>query len=343
MKAAVLESWKKIAVVKCSIPEPGPGEVRVRVSRAGICGSDVHIYNGDNPIAIAPVIQGHEFMGVVDAPGDQVSGFSVGQRVVIQPLVFCGQCPPCTRGIPHVCDQLTVIGVNRNGGFAEYVCVPADTLFSLPDDIPDDVAVLAEPFSIGVHSCQRGQLDPNDRVLVIGGGPIGFYAALVARERGARDVIVSEPLAVRRKLIGSMALDAVDPLNSAALPELVERAAGEGYDLIIETSGTSEGLDFASQAAAVGGRIVTLGFPAKNYAHYNITRGIVRELSLVGSRVCTRDQFVQTLELLGGLHRQGRYDLSSLVTAPRALSELSASIEDVGSGAESAKILLTPA
>lgn len=342
MKAAILEKWQHIQLQELPKPTAAADNVLLRVSRAGICGSDVHIFNGDNPIAITPVVQGHEFMGVVDEPGSSVSGFSKGQRVVVQPLIFCGDCVPCRRGIPHVCEKLTVIGVNTNGGFAEYVSVPQDTLFSLADDMPDDVAVLAEPFSIGFHACQRGAIKPEDRVLVIGGGPIGFYAALTARELGVKQIIVSEPLVDRRNLIASYNLDVVDPMLPSTLPELQRMSDSEGFDLVIETSGTDAGLDFASQAAAVNGRIVTLGFPAKNYANYNITRGIVGELTLIGSRVCTRDQFAKTLELLTRLHRQAQFDLSGLVTTPRTLSDLSRSIQDVGSGAECAKILINP-
>ena len=342
MKAAILEQWQDIQLRNVDVPAPAVGEVLLRVSRAGVCGSDVHIFNGDNPIATTPVIQGHEFMGVIDSFGDKVSGFNKGQRVAVQPLIFCGACTSCHRGIPHVCEKLTVIGVNRNGAFAEYVSVPQDTLFALADDIPDDVGVLAEPFSIGFHACQRGTLKNSDRVLVIGGGPIGFYSALTARELGAKQVVLTEPLADRRRLISSFGLQVIDPMQPEALPELHDQTSAEGFDLVIETSGTDAGLEFASLAAAVEGRIVTLGFPAKNYANYNITHGIVRELTLIGSRVCTREQFSLTLELLTRLYRRGQYDLSGLVTEPRGLQELPRSIKDVGSGAECAKIQIVP-
>ncbi len=342
MKAAVLEQWKQLQVREVDVPDIASGEVLVQVSRAGICGSDVHIFNGDNPIATTPVIPGHEFMGTIVEKASDVTGFCRDQRVVIQPLKFCGSCTPCRKGIPHVCEQLTVVGVNGNGGFAEYACVTSDMVFELPQDLPDDVAVLAEPFSIGYHCCQRGQLTDTDRVLVIGAGPIGFYAALIARELGATDVILSEPQAERRAFTQAFKLPSIDPLPDSAVTDLQDRSNGEGYDLVIETSGTAAGLDFASQAATVQGRIVTLGFPAKNYADYNITRGIVRELSLIGSRVCTRSQFASTLQLLTNMYRRGEYDLGNLVTTPRGLADLSQSIEDVRSGAVCAKILVTP-
>lgn len=342
MEAAVLESWLDIKVREVMLPEVGSGEILIKVSRAGICGSDVHIFNGHNPIATTPVIQGHEFMGTIAEIGDGVLHITAGERVVVQPLVFCGNCPPCRREIPHVCNNLVVIGVNQNGGFAEFVVVPADTVFPVPDDMPDEVAVLAEPFSIGYHCCNRGGLTAAERVLVVGGGPIGLYSAIVARELGAKDVVISEPIQARREFAETFGLHAIDPKRSEALVDLSQRSSGEGYHLAIETSGVDAGLDFASQATAVQGRIVTLGFPAKSYASYNVTRGIVKELSLIGSRVCTRSEFASTLQLLSSLKKRTDFDFPALVTNPRTLGDLASAIRDVASGMECSKILVKP-
>ena len=342
MKAAVLENWRNIKQREVNVPTLGSGEVLIQVSRAGICGSDVHIYNGDNPIAKAPVVQGHEFMGTIAAIGDGVLHAAEGDRAVVQPLVFCGNCPPCRQGIPHVCNNLVVIGVNRDGGFAEFVVVPADTIFSIPDDMPDEVAVLAEPFSIGYHCCQRGALTANENVLVVGGGPIGLYSAIVARELGAKDVVISEPIDARRQFAESFGLHTVDPGNPESLKNLAQRSEGEGYHLSIETSGVDAGLDFASEATAVQGRIATLGFPAKNYASYNVTRGIVKELSLIGSRVCTRSDFASTLQLLAALKKRNDFDFHRLVAPPRKLGDVAGAIQDVASGKVCEKILIKP-
>lgn len=342
MEAAVLEDWLDIKVREVSLPKVGSGEVLIQVSRAGICGSDVHIFNGDNPIATTPVIQGHEFMGTIIEVGDEVLHTTAGDRVVVQPLVFCGNCPPCRRGILHVCSNLVVIGVNQNGGFAEFVVVPADTIFPIPDDMPDEVAVLAEPFSIGYHCCNRGGLAAAERVLVVGGGPIGLYSAIVARELGARDVVISEPIEARREFAKTFGLHTIDPNCSEAIIDLNQRSSGEGYHLAIETSGVDAGLDFASQATAVQGRIVTLGFPAKNYASYNVTRGIVKELSLIGSRVCTRSEFASTLQLLSTLEKRSDFDFHTLVTNPRTLGDVASALKDVARGIECAKILIKP-
>lgn len=342
MKAAVLENWKSIRVQDVAVPVPHPGEALIEVAMAGVCGSDVHIYNGDNPIARAPVIPGHEFSGTISGLGSTVDGLAIGDRVVIQPLKFCGECGPCTRGQQHVCESLIVIGVNQDGAFARFVTVPVDTLIKVADDMPDEIAVLAEPFSIGYHACARGRFRPGQRVGVIGGGPIGLYAAIIARELGAHCVAISEPLADRRDLIEHFGIPALAPQSDDALAAFRSLSDGDGFDLVIETSGVDAGLDFAAEAAAVRGTIVTLGFPAKNYARYNVTRGIVKELSLIGSRVCPRDEFRKTVDLLQALHLGGKIDFSRITTAPRSLEQLERSILDVGSSLECAKILIKP-
>jgi len=342
MKAAILEDWEKISIKEIPQPEILPGEALLRVTCAAICGSDVHIFHGKNPIAQTPVIPGHEFTGEVAFLSDANSNISVGSKVAVQPLKFCGECTPCKRGIPHVCEKLIVIGVNQNGGFAEYARVPTDILIEIPAGIPDEVAVLAEPFSVGYHTCRRGQLREGQHVLVIGGGPIGLYAAIVARELGASDIVVSEPNANRRALVEAMGIAAIDPLSSGSLEQLRTRSNEDGYDLVVETSGVDSGLNFAVEACAVRGNIVSLGFPAENYAKYNITRGIVKELSLIGSRVCPRNEFRETLELLKTLYERGDIDFGRLVTQPRKLEDLARSIMDVSDGTQSTKILIKP-
>ena len=340
MKAAVLTKWKHFEICNLDVPQAGTGEVLLKVGLAGICGSDVHIYNGDNPIAKTPVIPGHEFMGEIVAMGDDVSDLKIGQRVVVQPLVFCGDCPPCNSGVPHVCESLTVIGVNRNGGFADYVNVPKDCIFPISDDLSDAAATLAEPFSIAVHSLKRGGLLSTDRVLVIGAGPIGFYSALMARKMGAKSVMISEPVATRRAFVEEFGISVCNPMDDDSVEQLKLLSDGNGYDLIIETSGNAAGIDFATKAAAIRGRIVTLGFPAKNYAQYNFTSGIIKELTIIGSRVCTRAEFAETLELICSMNQEGEVNFSKLVAVTRSLEDLDRSILDVAEGVECAKILI---
>ncbi|MGB3314031.1 MAG: alcohol dehydrogenase catalytic domain-containing protein [Albidovulum sp.] len=323
-------------------PVPGPGEVLIDVAFAGICGSDVHIYNGDNPIARAPVIPGHEFAGRVMGLGDGVEGLALGTRAAIQPLIFCGCCTACRRGASHVCEKLIVIGVNQDGGFAEQVVVPVDCVFPIPDDLPDETAALAEPFSIATHSLKRGDVSPSDRVLVIGAGPIGLYCALTARHMGAAQVHVSEPNPKRRAVAEAFGITATDPTRSEALQELRAATAAEGFDLVMETSGTAAGFATATEAAAVQGRVVVLGFPKGGRSEIHITRCIIKELSLIGSRVCTRQEFQDTLDMLTAWHRGGDVDFQRLIATARSLADLDRSIRDVETGAQTTKILIKP-
>ncbi|GLO72791.1 Zn-dependent alcohol dehydrogenase [Phaeobacter inhibens] len=342
MKAAVLQAWKAIDIQDRGVPTPGPGEVLIKVSFTGICGSDVHIFNGTNPIARTPVIPGHEFSGRVAAIGEGVSGFEPGTRAAIQPLKFCGTCTACKRDAPHVCERLIVIGVNQDGGFAEHVVVPAECVFPIPDSLSDETAALAEPFSIATHSLNRGRISQTDRVLVIGAGPIGLYCALTAQYMGARLVQISEPNAERRAVAEALGVATTDPTQAGALDQLAKASDGEGFDLVVETSGTTGGFETATQAASVQGRIVSLGFPGEGHSQIHITRCIIKELSLIGSRVCTRSEFRDTLDMLTTMQAGDNVDLEGLISSIRPLSELATSIVDVERGTETAKILIKP-
>lgn len=343
MKAAILEDWRQLSVREVSDPRPRDGEALVQVGYTGVCGSDAHIFNGDIPIARTPVIPGHEFIGSVAELGSASGeGPAVGQRVAVHPLVSCGSCVACRRETPHVCCNLVVIGVNRDGAFAEYVSVPAERLIALPDELPDEVAALTEPFAVGYHACRRAGLQPGERVLVIGGGPIGLFAALVARDLGASDIAVTEPMEARRAFVESHGIGAVDPLQGNCLDDLAARGGGEGFDVVIETSGVDAGIRVAVEAAAPRGRIVALGFPAERFAQYNVTFAIMKELSFIGSRVYPREEFCETVNLLTNAVQAGRIAFDRLIADVRGLDDLERSILGVAKGEERGKILIRP-
>ncbi|WP_282610323.1 zinc-binding dehydrogenase [Pelagibius sp. Alg239-R121] len=343
MKAAVLEDWRHIVTRQVEPPVLEGGDALLRVSYAGVCGSDAHIFNGNNPIARTPVIQGHEFTGqLVEALGALPEGIAAGGRVVVQPLVSCGLCSPCKKGLPHVCEKLVVIGVNRDGGFAEFVRVPAEKLIAVPDDMPDEIATLTEPFAVGYHACSRARLNKGEAVLIIGAGPIGLYAAITARELGAGDVVVCETRPDRRALAEGFGFAAFDPANDACLADLKKVSDGKGYDVVIETSGVGAGINCAIEAAAVRGRIASLGFPSENFAPYNVTRGIIKELEFIGSRVYPLTEFRDTLFLLHDIFRRKAVDFTRIVTAVRGLEDLGKTVSDVADGRESGKVLIKP-
>ena len=181
MKSIVIRQPNELKVEERDRPEPAPGEVRVKVKLAGICGSDSHIYRGHNPFAQYPRVIGHEFYGIIDAVGDGVLDRKVGQRVSVDPVISCGHCYPCSVGKPNVCTSLVVLGVHRDGGFSEYVVVPAQNCWLVPDTVPDRHAVMVEPFTIAANV--TGQVKPTaqDIALVFGAGPMGLTTIQVLK------------------------------------------------------------------------------------------------------------------------------------------------------------------
>jgi L-gulonate 5-dehydrogenase len=166
-------------------PRPGPGEALVRVKAAGLCAGDLYIYTGKNPYVSYPRIGCHEIVGEVAAYGEGASGPAVGARVCVDPFIGCGKCYPCRIGKRNCCANLSIVGVHRDGGFADFLTAPAKNLIPVPVTLSDFEAVFAEPVAIGVQGCNRGMVTGDDIVLVLGAGPIGLAVLEVARARGA--------------------------------------------------------------------------------------------------------------------------------------------------------------
>lgn len=340
MRAAVTESWGRMKVREVRVPEPEQGEVRIAVRLAGICGSDVHIFQGHHPTALAPVVQGHELVGVVDAWGPGVgSGPVVGQRVVVEPLISCGSCEACRRGLSHVCRRLRLLGIHADGAFAGYVLAPAAKLIAVPESMDDEVAVMAEPFAVGVHVCQRAGLEPGERVLVLGAGPIGLVVAMVAATCGAT-VVVSEVNPQRIELaqaFGFTTLDAsTDPGRAAA-----ELTDDQGFDTCFEVAGVEAALSLALGATRVRGTIVQVGFHSKP-PPVDLFRLSLMELSIVGSRVYRHEDFRRAVQLLDTISRADRFDLRQLITQRIGLDGIPSGIEQMQAGQVLGKILVDP-
>ena len=176
MRSVVVKEPGQLNIESRPVPAPGAHEVRVKIAFAGICGSDVHIYQGHNPFAKYPRVIGHEFFGIIDAVGEQISPARIGERVAVDPVVSCGHCYPCSVGRPNVCAQLQVIGVHRDGGFSDYACVPAKNAWRIPEAISDRQATMVEPFTIAANITAQLQPTAQDIALIYGAGPMGLTA-----------------------------------------------------------------------------------------------------------------------------------------------------------------------
>ena len=296
MRAAVFDEPFALRVTEAAKPAPAPGEALVRVRAAGVCAGDLYIYTGRNPYVSYPRIGCHEIAGVVEAYGEGASGPPVGSRVVVDPFIGCGRCYPCRIGKRNCCANLTIIGVHREGGFADYVAAPAANLNPVPDRVGDFEAAFAEPVAIGVQGCRRGAVDEEDTVLVLGAGPIGLAIVEVARARGATVYatdISDERLATAADL-GAMPIAGGDGL----LDRVLAATGGEGMPVVMEATGAVAAMQQTIDLVAAGGRIVILGLVKTGvgvtFPGLDFTR---KEVTILGSRASV-DCFPEALDLL---------------------------------------------
>ena len=289
MKAAMLLEAGSILIGEARKPEPRAGEVLLKVSMAGICGSDNALYHGKYDVSL-PVIPGHEMIGHVAALGSGVTNLEVGQRVTVQPNFSCGECSLCMSGHGNICPEKIRLGIDCHGVFADYVTVPAAYTWPLPDDISDDDAVLAEPLAVAVHALRRGPCQKGDRVLVLGAGLIGLLTLQLAVQAGA-EVTACDLEDGRLEL--ARQLGATQVIRPGEY-------TGAGFDVVYETSGAAPGLTQAVQLAAPAAKIVVLGLPSKN-SEIPAAMIVRKELDIVGSMIYT-DEFPQTIKILQQRH-----------------------------------------
>jgi threonine 3-dehydrogenase len=253
------------------VPEPalGPNDVRIAVRRASICGTDIHIYEWDEwarKTVKVPLTLGHEFAGVVVDVGSEVQGYAVGDRVSAEGHITCGHCRNCRAGRRHLCIQTVGVGVQRPGGFAENVVIPASNIFKLPAQISDDLGAILDPFGNATHTALSYDLVGED-VLITGAGPIGIMACQIARFVGARHIVVSDVnpyrLELARKMGASIALDVRKASIKSTMSEL---GMTEGFDVGFEMSGNAQALRDLIDAMHHGGNVALLGIPPSEVA-----------------------------------------------------------------------------
>jgi len=335
MQAAYYEGNRTITT-GASIPQtPGPDEVRIDVAYCGICGTDLHIYLGhmDKRVKM-PQIMGHEMSGVIAEAGADVTGWQVGDRVVVRPLAPCGHCPACETGHAHICYNLKFLGIDTPGALQGSWTVPAYTLHAIPDDLPLDKAALIEPLAVACHDVRLGDVQPGEHVVVIGGGPIGTLVALVAQQTGAH-VIVSEVSPFRVNLAREIGLDAVNPQEMDLVALVDERTGGAGADVVFEVSGSAAGAAVMTDLVRTRGRIVIVAIFSQA-PPVNLHRFFWRELQLRGARVYEPEDFEKAIDLAA----RGVLPLERLISAKEPLANLGAVFQQIESDPKLMKVLI---
>jgi len=251
------------------IPRPGPEEVLIRVRHTAVCGTDLHIYHWDewsSRTIPVPMVVGHEFFGVVEAIGSEVTGFGEGDRVSGEGHITCGHCRNCRAGRRHLCRSAEGIGVDRPGAFGEYVVLPEDNAFHVPDDISDEIATILDPLGNATHTALTFDLVGED-VLITGAGPIGLMASAISRHVGARFVVATDINSFRLDLARRMGVSrAIDPTSTSLREVMGDLGMTEGFDVGMEMSGSPEAFLSMLDVMIHGGRIAVLGIPTEALA-----------------------------------------------------------------------------
>jgi len=320
-----------------SIPEPGPGEVRIAVRQAAICGTDLHIEQWDDWAAsnVTPgVTVGHEFIGVIDAVAPDVRLLSVGDRVAGEGHVVCGRCRNCRSGDPHNCRNVVSVGIQRNGGFADYVVIPAANAYVIADHVSDDVGAILDPLGNAVHTALSFDLVGED-VLITGAGPIGQMAAAIARHAGARHVVVTDISQQRLKIAEAMgATRAVSPGSDSLRRVMDELEMQEGFDVAFEMSGSASALVDVITHVNNGAKVGLLGLFSSIPA-VDLNKVILKGLIVKG--VYGRKMFDTWYKAVAML--ESGLDVSPVISHRYALDEYETAFDAVRAG-DASKVVL---
>ena len=264
MKAIKIEQPWEISCVEIPKPEAAQGQALIKVRAAGICGSDIGAYRGANNLVSYPRIIGHEIAGeIISINGDNPKGFRPGDRVVVDPYLFCGHCYPCSIGRTNCCTDLKVLGVHVEGGMAEYFTHPSNMLCRLPDSVPWELAPIAEPLTISLHGIHRGGLKAGEHVAIIGAGPIGLLAAMAAKVYGAEPILI-DLVEERLQFARQLGIDKTICSNTEDTQAAVSRyTCGRMAELVMECSGANAAVRMSMDLVSNAGRITLTGWPKK--------------------------------------------------------------------------------
>jgi L-iditol 2-dehydrogenase len=320
VKALLLEDYNKLVVVDVPVPEIGEEDLLVRVKACGVCGSDVHGFDGSTGRRIPPLVMGHEAAGVVEHVGARVTNFAAGDRVTFDSTVFCGDCAYCRRGEVNLCDNRRVLGVScgdyrRHGAFAEYVAVPARISYRLPDSVPFEHAALIEALSVAMHAVNRKVPTPGEPLVVIGCGMIGLLIQQVLRAQGCGRIVAvdvdARRLAMAARLGAGLTIDGRQDIVGAIRDYTEGRGAAQSFEAV----GFTETVQAAVRSVRKGGAVTLVG-NLKPLVDLPLQDVVTRELTLFGS-CASRGEYPAAI----GLMERGGVDVASLISAIAPLDE----------------------
>ncbi|NRA60403.1 MAG: L-threonine 3-dehydrogenase [Psychrobium sp.] len=339
MKAlSKLKAEKGIWMVDVPKPELGHNDLMIKIVKTAICGTDMHIYHWDEwaqRTIPTPMVVGHEYVGKVVAIGQEVKGFSIGDRVSGEGHITCGHCRNCRGGRTHLCRNTIGVGVNREGSFAEYLVIPAFNAFKLPDDISDDLAAVFDPFGNAVHTALSFDLVGED-VLITGAGPIGIMAAAICKHVGARHVVITDVNPYRLELAAKMGATRVVNVANESLDDVMkELGMTEGFDVGMEMSGVPSAFKGMLESMNHGGRIAMLGIPPSDMS-IDWDQIIFKGLVIKG--IYGREMF-ETWYKMASLIQSG-LDISPIITHHFHIDDFQKGFDAMGSG-QSGKVILS--
>ena len=320
MKALLLSEYRHLQLADMPDPIPGPGEVLVRVAACGICGSDVHGYDGSSGRRIPPIVMGHEAAGTVAALGPGVDGLSPGDRVTFDSTIYCGECRHCRAGNINLCDQRQVLGVScgdyrRSGAFAELVVVPSRIIYGLPNNLSFSEAAMLEAVAVAIHAVSLVRVEPGDRGLVLGAGTIGLLVQQALRVAGCAEVFVADVDRTRLTLSEQLGASATLLSGAGMVEEVMRLTGGRGVDVAVEAVGITETVTAAIESVAKGGNVVLVGNISPQVT-IPLQKVVTRQLRLQGS-CASAGEYPRAIELMSN----GQIQVKPLISAVAPLEE----------------------
>jgi L-iditol 2-dehydrogenase len=320
MKALLLSEYKHLEIADLPNPSLSEGEVLVSVAACGICGSDVHGYDGSSGRRIPPIVMGHEAAGTIAALGIGVSGFAVGDRVTFDSTIFCGSCNNCRRGDVNLCDHRQVLGVScpefrRAGAFAEYVAVPSRILYRLPENLSFAEAAMLEAVSVALHGVSLAQVSRDSAVLVLGAGMIGLLTLQALRAAGCSRIFVADLDKTRLRLAQDSGATAILTTEADVVEQVMQLTGGTGVDIAIEAVGRNETVKASIESVRKGGTVVLVGNISPEVT-LPLQKVVTRQIRLQGS-CASSGEYPRAIELLAS----GAIQVKPFITAIAPLEE----------------------